>query len=82
MVPLFKIIPPSNQLQVELDFFGEAGTPGGVTGSFVDQTFSGGGVVPEISSVATWGVLMLAVGCFCVLNRRFELVPMHKFAEK
>ena len=75
------IIPPSNQLQVELDFFGEAGTPGGVTGSFVDQTFSGG-VVPEISSIATWGILMLAVGCVCVLNRRFQLVPMHKMAEK
>ena len=75
------IIPPSNQLQVELDFFGEAGTPGGVTGSFVDQTFAGG-VVPEVSSAATWGVLMLAVGCACVLNRRFQLVPLHKLAEK
>lgn len=75
------IIPPSNQLQVELDFFGEAGTPGGVTGSFVDQTFSGG-VVPEVSSIATWGFLMLVVGCVCILNRRFQLLPMHKTAEK
>jgi hypothetical protein len=59
---------PATSFAVQLDFLAEAGGVGGVTASFVDQTFSGGGVVPEISSLGTWLTLMMGGVGFCLFN--------------
>ena len=62
---------PVTQLQVNVDFSATAGSVGGVTASFVDQTFAQSNVVPEFSAIGTWLTLMAGVfGCVLVSKLR------------
>lgn len=46
-------------LDVSVEFLADAGSRGGVTASFIDQTFTQEqGVVPEMSSLATWTIML------------------------
>lgn len=53
---------PTSALDVSVEFVGETGDRGAVFASFIDTTFAQGeGVVPEMSSMATWTVLLFGV---------------------
>ena len=70
-------------LDVSVEFLADAGNRGGVTASFIDQTFTQDqGVVPEMSSLATWTILLfgatLVVGWRRMQDEKMTAVPVAK----